>query len=214
LIRYSNLTKCLEQAWGEIQKRHPDVPSAVIVVGSGGRKAPTTYGHFASNVWEVDGEPIHEVLIVAEQLNRPAEEVFQTLLHESVHGIANKRQIKDVSGKRHNKRFATLCWEVGLQPPESAHSAIGWSAATLLDQTKADYSQVIELIGETLNLYRKLNLEMKPKVKNSWAAECPCGVKIRVGKKVYDGENIFLKMVCTMCDSNFVVDDEDNETEP
>ncbi len=213
-MNYSDFVATCEDAWKVIQSRHDDVPDAVIVVGSGGRSAPTLLGHFAKDAWEnEDGDTVHEVLIVAEQLKRKPEEIFTTLLHESVHGIANKRGIKDCSGKRHNKRFAALCHEVGLIPPEDTHPTLGYSMATLSDEAQAYYSSIIRSIGEQLQVYRKLKLKDKETKKTTWIAECECERKIRLPKKTIEsgGGIDEIAIVCQVCESEFKVTDDDTE---
>src|SRR5438876_416693 len=128
----SNLIETLDNCWRDIQFNNSDVPDSLIIVAGGGRKARTTYGHFLKNSWEKDGVTIHEVLLVAEQLHRGPVEVFNTLLHEAVHGIAYNRGIKDTSGDRHNKRFARIANEVGLVTSERPSKRFGY-AQTQLD---------------------------------------------------------------------------------
>jgi hypothetical protein len=206
----SEMVRACEDAWRDIQMHNPDVPRAMIIVGSGGRQAPTLYGHFAPDRWASEGASVHEVLLVAEHLNRGAEAVFTTLLHESVHGIAVARGIKDCSGKRHNKRFAGLCLEVGLVPPEKPSKALGFSAATLsYEAVHETYPGTIANLDSVLRSHRKLTLNETEKKKTSWKAECQCGVSIRVGKKLYDGFEPILAILCNFCDSQFVVQDDD-----
>lgn len=205
MFGYSEAMRAFERGWRRIQEHHPEVPNAVIIIGSGGRQAASLYGHFLSNAYEADGVSVHEILIVAEQLKRPTEEIFTTLLHEATHALAEARKIKDVSGKRHNRKFATLCYEMGLEPPEEAHPSIGWSAATLKDETAERYQDVIEDIAESIKAVRKLKQEPEDKEPTSWAAECSCGRKIRVGKKIFMGF-AEIDINCDVCQEPFLVD--------
>lgn len=202
-MSYPNLVKTCEEVWSVIQQTNVDVPDAFVVVGSGGRKAVNTYGHFAKERWEYEGKPIHEVLLVAEQLNRSGEKVFTTLLHEAVHGIAETRGIKDVSGKSHNRKFAELCKEVGMLPPENRDKTIGWSAATLGEDLKELYAPEIAKLDEALSFYRKLTLVAGETKKNSWSAECRCPRKIRLGKKSIEGSPDNLSIKCENCNHDF-----------
>jgi hypothetical protein len=214
-MNHSNFIATCEDAWKIIQARNEDVPDAVIVVAGGGRSAHNVLGHFAKDAWENDkGDPIHEVLLVAEHLKRPAEELFTTLLHESVHGIALKRGIKDVSGKRHNKKFANLCYEVGLIPPSDPHPTLGWSAATLSDTAEDAYRSIIDSIGLQLQYYRKLRLKETETKKTTWIGVCQCERKIRLPKKTIQNASIDdVKIVCSMCGTAFEVEDQDGFTE-
>lgn len=206
---FSNLVAACEDAWRTIQTYNPEIPDVVVVVGSGGRMSANLYGHFAKETWFGEKEGIlHEVLIVAEQLHREPVEIFTTLLHESVHGLAHARGIKDVSGRRHNKKFATLCEEVGLIPPEKADSRLGYSSATM-DQAAIDaYDKDITLIAEQLKLCRKIKLVDKETKKTTWMAECECDRKIRLPKKTIDDPN-YLNIDCGICGASFKLTEED-----
>lgn len=202
-MSYSHLVSVCEDIWSNLQKYHLDIPNAFIVVGSGGRRAKTLYGHFAKDMWELEGEPIHEVLLVAEQLNRSAEEVFTTILHEAVHGIATVRGIRDCSGKRHNRKFADLCLEVDMIPPEVPDKTLGYSAATLSSVCKSFYAAEIIELEKALSFSRKLVAVDGQSKKSLWAAECGCGRKIRLGKQAIAGEPQALAMTCDLCLSSF-----------
>jgi hypothetical protein len=209
----SKLVAALEDAWKRIASVNADVPDSVILVGSGGRRAATLYGHFARDSWSREnadggGETVHEVLIVAEQLNRPAKDIFTTLLHEAVHGIAASREIKDVSGQRHNRKFAMLCEEAGLLPPERPDQKIGWSAATLLPETEALFAPEIEAIEEQLKAVRRLNFKKKETKKTTWIASCECERKIRIPKKAISDPK-FLMIDCGVCGFEFELEPDD-----
>lgn len=218
-MNYISLIETLEHAWGALQVEYPDIPDCLITVGTGGRRAPNLYGHFAPNCWTMDDEDIHEVLIVAEQLRRSPEDIFTTLMHESVHGIANKRGIKDVSGRRHNKKFRDLCLEVGMLPPEFTDAKLGFSAVTLSPALREKFNDSITDIGVELTLCRKLKLKDKDTPKTSWSAECECPRKIRVGKKalLMEGFDITLDEIpdgkvttidCGLCGTAFKVNND------
>ena len=208
-MEFSNLVRVCEKAWSEIQKHHPEVPDAVIVVGSGGRRASTLYGHFAQDTWEDNDEKsIHEVLIVAEQLRRGGEAVFTTLLHEAVHGLACARSIKDVSGRRHNKKFGYLAEEMGMELPESIDGKLGYSAVTLSMENLLNYEQIIEEIDTQLKMCRKLKVKEKETKKTTWIAECECERKLRLPKKtIVDPER--LELFCGFCEAEFQLIPED-----
>lgn len=216
--RYSNLVRLCEDIWQDLQREYPDIPDAFVTVASGGRSAATLYGHFANDAWQMindDGEEklVHEVLLVAEQLKRPAEQIFTTLLHEAVHGIATVRKIKDVSGKRHNKKFAALCTEVGLYPPEEAHPTLGFSAATLGEEAIEKWENRIADLEKALVFARRLKLKEKETRKTTWVAMCECGRKIRIGKNALafcSPDEIFVD--CKACKTPFVLE-EDEELE-
>lgn len=210
-MRLSPLVAVCEEVWKSIQDLNPDVPNVVIVIGSGGRRAPSLLGHFAKNSWGNDDSEIHEVLLVAENLNRSAEDVFRTLLHEAVHGIAHVRGIKDVSGQRHNKKFAQLCVEVGLEPPEYPDSRLGYSGATLTEGAIKHFAEEIEMIEEELKLCRKIAPKTSQTKKTTWIAECLCGRKVRLPRKTIENPDE-LDLLCHVCDEEFKLSDEEKDS--
>src|SRR4051812_8165076 len=69
----ADLVAALEGAWYAIRSRHPEVPDAIIVVGSGSpTKASDTlkWGHFASLRWQHGTRRLPEVLVSGEGLSR------------------------------------------------------------------------------------------------------------------------------------------------
>ena len=127
----SLLVAALEHTWQTIRTRHPQVPEAVLVVASGAEGKRLNLGHFAPHRWQVNGTDRHEVLVGGEGLQRGPVEVLGTLLHEAAHGLAQARGIQDTSrqGRYHNRRYATLAGELGLEV--ASVKPIGWSATTV-----------------------------------------------------------------------------------
>jgi hypothetical protein len=113
----SLLVAAPERAWQTIRQNHPDGPDAVLVVASGSEGKRLNLGHFAPHRWQVNGSDRHEVLVGGEGLQRGPLEVLGTLLHEAAHGVAQARSIKDTSrqGRYHNRRYAALAAELGLE---------------------------------------------------------------------------------------------------
>jgi hypothetical protein len=136
----SLLVAALEHAWSAIRQRHPDVPQAVLVVASGSEGKRLNLGHFAPHRWQVAGADRHEVLVGGEGLHRGALEVLGTLLHEGAHGLAQARSIQDTSrqGRYHNRRYAILARELGLEV--ASVKPIGWSATTVPEPTADAYA--------------------------------------------------------------------------
>ena len=89
------LIAALEDAWRAIQRHHPDVPAAQVIVGQGsGHGRGLLLGHLAPERWQPAGQPdalIHELLIAGEGLALGADDVFTTELHEAVHALAVAR---------------------------------------------------------------------------------------------------------------------------
>src|SRR4029450_12326513 len=113
-------------------------------VGGYPRSAPggagqTKWGHFASMRWQRGSDRLPEVLVSGDGLARTPGEVLTTLLHEAAHSLADARTIQDTSrqGRWHNKRFAALATELGLDPRMDPR--LGWSPCTLPPETAETY---------------------------------------------------------------------------
>lgn len=101
-----------------------ELPDAVITIQSSQR----TYGHITvKKVWRNNYESYHEINLSAEYLNRPAENIISTLLHEMCHLYAMENNIKDTSngGRYHNRKFKQIAEERDLNISYSQY--IGWS---------------------------------------------------------------------------------------
>jgi hypothetical protein len=208
------LVAALEQAWADIRARHPQVPAAVVVLGSGTIGAPrgrVRLGHFAALRWHHDPEHddpegsavvsgLPEVFIGGEGLARGPVEVLGTLLHEAAHALADVRGIKDTSrqGRWHNTRFKTLAEELGIAVVKDPR--IGWSPTTVTEPTRNTYRATIAELGAALRLYRA----PEPAGGESGKAKtppcvCGCGRRIRVAPTVLAAGPI----TCQICNSEF-----------
>ena len=138
----SAVVASLEQAWTAIRTHHPDVPQVVVILGAGSeaRRGLFKWGHFAAARWQVADSNRPEVLVSGEGLKRGGRAVLATLLHEAAHGLANTRGVKDTSrqGRWHNRRFAALAGELGLQVEVDPKT--GWSQTSLTDQLADRYA--------------------------------------------------------------------------
>jgi hypothetical protein len=202
----SLLLAALEHAWQIIRTRHPDVPEAVLVVASGSEGKRLNWGHFAPHRWQVNGADRHEVLVGGEGLQRGPTEVLGTLLHEAAHGLATARSIQDTSrsGRYHNRRYAQLARELGLDV--ATVKPIGWSA-TVSESTATAYAgQLVQLQG-ALVLWRRQehHLGTGPRSRNLLPATCGCGRRIRVAKATLAEAPV----VCGACQHPFEPDDQE-----
>lgn len=203
----------LEAAWAAIRARHPEVPQAVIIIASGSpakANQPLKFGHFATGRWHQAGANHPEVLVSGEGLKRTAPEVFTTLLHEAVHGLADARDIQDTSrqGRWHNKHFAKLAAELGMTTEKD--DKLGFSPCTLSELTAARYRAVIDTIAAALTLYRHPEVfETKEKTtsNNGVVALCACLRKLRVSNTVFDAGPIR----CDVCEEAFLPEDMDRD---
>jgi hypothetical protein len=180
----SLLLAALEHTWRTICQRHPDVPDAVLVVASGSEGKRLNLGHFAPHRWQVNGADRHEVLVGGEGLQRGPIDVLGTLLHEAAHGLAQARGVQDTSraGRYHNRRYATLARELGLDV--TTIKPIGWSATTVPDHTASAYAIQLEELAAALVLWRRQEHRTGPgaRSRNLLAATCGCGRRIRAAK--------------------------------
>jgi hypothetical protein len=203
----------MEQTWAAIRDRHPEVPAAVVVVASGSpTKAgqPMKWGHFAAGRWQRGDNQLPEVLVSGEGLNRPADKVFTTLLHEAAHGMAAARGIKDTSrqGRWHNKQFATLAAELGMTTTKD--DKLGFSPCELSEITAARYRVTIAALGEALNAYRHPETftgKERTNNNNGVSAECECPRKLRISASVFEAGPIR----CDVCEEAFLPDDVDRD---
>jgi hypothetical protein len=205
----AGLVAALEHAWTAIRSRHPEVPAAIIVLGSG---SPTKagqsmkWGHFASLRWQHGAARLPEVLVSGEGLRRTPAEVFTTLLHEATHGLADARGIQDTSrqGRWHNKRFAKLAAELGMTATKD--DKLGYSPCTLTDRAVADHGAEIGRIGAELKMWRHAEVlgEAKNRTNNNGlACECECPRKLRIAPATFEAGPI----VCVVCGEAFLPDD-------
>jgi hypothetical protein len=177
----SLLLASLERTWSTIRRRHPDVPEAVLVVASGSEGKRLNLGHFAPHRWQVNGGDRHEVLIGGEGLQRGPLEVLGTLLHEAAHGLAQARGVQDTSrgGRYHNRRYAQLAGELGLEVVTV--KPIGWSATTIPQQTGSVYAGQLAELQAALVLWRRHEHRIGggTRSRNLLACTCGCGRRIR-----------------------------------
>jgi len=203
----SLLLAALEHAWQTIRYRHPDVPEAVLVVASGSEGKRLNLGHFAPHRWQVAGADRHEVLIGGEGLQRGPVEVLGTLLHEAAHGLAQARSVQDTSrqGRYHNRRYAQLAGELGLEV--ACVKPIGWSATTVPDQTAASYAGQLEELRAALVLWRRQEARIGSgtRSRNLLACVCACGRRLRVAKATLAEAPI----LCGACEQPFEPADSD-----
>ena len=211
----AGLLAALETAWAAIRAEHPDVPAAVLIVGSGSPAKPNAamkWGHFASLRWQHGDTQLPEVLISGEGLKRSPHEVMVTLLHEATHGLADARGVQDTSrqGRWHNKNFAKLAAELGLSA--SKDDKLGYSPCTLTAESETHYAATIATLGRALNAYRHPEVfgdgKKRTNNNNGVACECECPRKIRLSEKAFEEGPI----VCAVCEQAFLPEDLDRDT--
>jgi hypothetical protein len=97
-----------------------------------------------------------EVLVSGEGRQRGGPvDVLGTLLHEAAHGLARPRKVSETSrqGRYHNRRYATLARELGLDVAQV--QPIGWSATSVPEHTATRYTEVLAELAAALVLWRR-----------------------------------------------------------
>lgn len=208
----SEVVAACEQAYRAIRRKHPELPDAVFIIGTGQAKKGLRLGHFHADRWAgQDDDRIHEIFVAGEGLKRPAVEVFNTIMHEAVHALAAARQIKETSrgGRYHNKRFVALATEVGLAWPEGQQpdKTIGYSGVVLTEATldRFEYRRAIQAIDKAKTAYLTLLpvIEKDKSNRNNVKLECPCGRIVRASAQVASEAPI----ICGECMDPFYAED-------
>lgn len=156
------------------------------------------YGHFTINkVWinkdDTENETYHEINIDPRWFQeRKPDEIIGTLLHEMVHYFNKINNIKDCSGKIHNKKFKEKAESVGLIVEKS--KSCGYGITSLSNELKKYIAIEINPIETVFKYYCKNEgKEQKPKNKRIFNYVCPhCGQTVK-GKE-------FINIKCGNCD--------------
>jgi hypothetical protein len=219
----STIVAALERAWVALHRAHRDVPWVVLVVASGGepRGDRLKLGHYAHGRWSVDGAPVKdgragEVLISGEGLQRGAADVFGTLVHEAAHGVAAARGVQDTSrgGRYHNKRFAAIAGELGLDVElDGTH---GWCRTKLSESALRRWHAVVAELDAALRAHRAIETgaqKQKSARGRLLLAMCNCEQlgqtprRIRIARAVFELGGI----ECCLCGGSFELQDDESE---
>ena len=149
------LIKALADIWSAIRRLHPDVPGVILLPAPNPHSERNVLGHFAPLRWaprRAEGAFYHEVVVVAEHLNRPISEILETILHEAGHALNCARGIRDCSRSQyHNQHFKEAAEELGLCVAQVPH--YGFAYTTLPPETEILYARETERLAQVL-LYR------------------------------------------------------------
>ncbi|MGL5823828.1 MAG: hypothetical protein ACRCYU_03165 [Nocardioides sp.] len=225
MVDASRLVAALEVVWSGIRERHPDVPPVLVTLGAGSIGVPAgslKLGHFAARRWVAAGEgseAVAELFVGGEGLQRGAESVLATLLHEAAHGIAHVRGIQDTSrqGRYHNGRYRDLGEEVGLTITKTGD--IGWSGTALASGTAEEYSAEVVELADALVAYRRAEGQLSAdpgtepggggdgeaaspsgkRPKNGLVLSCACPRRIRASMAVVQ----LGRILCGVCGADF-----------
>ncbi len=215
----SDVVAACESAWRAVQQHHPELPDAVIVLGTGVERGRLVkLGHWWGARWEAGGEHRGEVLLAGEALHLPVGDVFEVLLHEAAHGLNAARKVKDTSrgGRYHNARFKVTAAEVGLVveqlPP------YGWAKTSLSPAALKRYDAEIGTLRDAIRIARRIDQRSMgagttgPRDttdrgdaseglgrSGSIALSCGCGRRIRMAPSVAAQGSV----LCGRCGSEF-----------
>lgn len=218
----SALVAACESAWADIRAHHPELPHAIIVLGTGVQGGKLVkLGHWWQSQWVADGAARGEVLLAGEALHLPPDQVMEILLHEAAHGINCARGVKDTSrgGRYHNQHYKDTGVEVGLRVEKM--NPHGWARTTLRPQTVERYAGSIAEIAEHLRIARAIprralsGIEGRDgeagiaggegqgdrRTRKNPAAECGCGRKMRMAASTLAKGPV----VCGLCETEFAL---------
>ena len=152
------LIEALTAIWTHIRELHPEVPPVIVLPAPSSDRKYRVLGHFAPLRWrpKADSEQVlHEVVVVAEHLDRSADDVVETLLHEAAHALNNARGIFDCSptSQYHNSRFKAAAEELGLVVVKVPH--YGWAYTRLAEATRDQYAALVDRLESVLVHRRK-----------------------------------------------------------
>lgn len=137
------LTVALARVWTAIRTFHPQVPVVMLLAAPNPHGHRGVLGHFAALRWHAKpdqaGRRFHEVIVVAEHLDRTAEDIVGTLLHEAVHALNFERGLRDCSRSQyHNQLFKQTAQELGLAVEQVDH--YGFAKTSMLPETAMRYA--------------------------------------------------------------------------
>lgn len=141
---YTKIVDVLDKAFDHFNTLYCEsiLNKPLIVVLSRGRKA--CYGWHWAQKWRVGEETKTEIMIAAETLDRPWENILETLLHEMVHLHNAQHNLKDCNAQQyHNKHFRNTAIQVFHLNVEKMHQK-GYALTSLTDKSSADVLAFIQ----------------------------------------------------------------------
>ena len=121
----SHVVVALENAYGALRNRWPELPAVVITVFYDRHRS--VRGYFWDGQWRSTARPaLPELHIDSTILSDPPEAILKTLVHEAAHALAKARKVSDTSrdGRYHNQRSLNWPEKWGWKRPRIARSAI------------------------------------------------------------------------------------------
>lgn len=214
------LIEAITRIWSRIRVHHPEVPGVMLLAAPSSRTDLSVHGHFAPLRWRHKQRGsiyYHEVLVVAEHLDRSPKAIVETLLHEAAHALNFVRGIRDSTRSHyHNRYFRSAAIEVGLQVAQQQH--YGYALTCMNARTFTRYKEDIQQLAE-VQIHRiwpglaagsniqddsssEIGRDAKPVSRNRKAV-CACPFIIRVSKWTLDATIIR----CENCRQAFYFED-------
>lgn len=211
------LIEALARIWQRIRDHHPDVPAVVLLPAPAQRGKRNVLGHFAPLRWQTkkgDDHHLHEVVVIAEHLNRGAEDILETLIHEAAHAANFEEGIKDCSptSQYHNQAYRVRAEALGLDVTKVPH--YGWAYTRLRDETKTRYGPEVDELARVIVHRRSPILPRTPptdpiskdgshdddaKPSRHLKAVCGCGFIVRASRATLAATTIR----CDICGQRF-----------
>ena len=168
------------------------LPQPIITIQSAGRRK--YLGWFCADIWRHRKNEVPEINITAEELNRPVEDILETLLHEMVHLDNWHNDIVDCSAQQyHNKKFKLGCDEIKLNCERNSH---GWAYTSLSPELR----RLIKAGKPKASVFKIFRLEQNKGGKSGpgsrlkkWTCGC---TNIRVAVSEFDA-------TCNLCGNEF-----------
>lgn len=197
----SPLIIALEDAWDILRGKYPEIPDSVVILGTGAANGKLhKLGHWAPRAWTVHDEPTGEFMLAGEALNEASPDaVYAVLVHEAAHALGTARGITNTSrgGRFHNKRYAELATELGLE----VFKMDPYGMADTRYSPRPEDAPVLSAISEALILARPSPDPAEPKSKaKSPRVECGCPRAFRLAQtKIEEGP-----ILCGVCGEDFL----------
>lgn len=155
----------------------------------------------AGKIWHTNdkSQSANELNVCSDSLNRPFEEIVDTLCHEMVHCYNDMMHVQDCarSGSRHNKKFKEAAEAHGMKwnPPvegdeasQADYKKVGYSRVSFQDEVKEEVYEALDGLRKALTIYRDTTTTGKKKSSkksNVIKYMCPCcGNSVRATKEV------------------------------
>jgi hypothetical protein len=198
-----------------------------IKLGHWARDTWARRGHDAPDALDTMGADaavrISELFVGAEGLARKGHDILATLLHEAAHGLAHARGIQDTArqGRYHNRNFAKLAEEVGIEVTKDTAPRgrnIGYSITSIRQETIDKYIGLIAELESAITHVRTLPALVKidqpatpapvgggvavtpaPVRARRPGATCDCGREVHIARAALAEAAI----ICGLCMSPF-----------